>query len=75
MLANEPFAKDLRISETCVLVANNLCGKLVSLLNFLIKLDERFKFASVPFFIADFGLLSCELGNFTFNVLYRVILY
>ena len=25
---------------------------------------------SVPFFIPDFGLLSCELDNFMFKVLY-----
>ena len=25
---------------------------------------------SVPFFIPDFNLLSCELGNFAFKVLY-----
>ena len=28
IFADEPFAKDLRILETCVLVNNNLCRKL-----------------------------------------------
>ena len=42
-LADEPFAKALQIFETCVLVTNNLCRKLVSSLELPIKLDERFK--------------------------------
>ena len=54
----------------CVLVNNNLCGKLVSLLEFPIKFDERFKVGPVPILIADFNLLSCELDNFTFNLSY-----
>ena len=29
--------------------------------------DESFKVISVPFFIPDFNLLSCELDNFTLN--------
>ena len=49
ILADEPFAKGLRIFETCVSANNNLCGKLVSSLKFLIKFDERFKVTSVPF--------------------------
>ena len=35
--------------------------------------DERFKVTPVPFFTADFNLLSCKLDNFTFSVLYWVI--
>ena len=31
-------------------------------------MDERFKVTSVPFFIPDFNLLSCELKN-QFDVL------
>ena len=34
--------------------------------------DSRY---SVPFFIPDFNLLSCELDNFTFNMLYLAILH
>ena len=41
ILADEPFAKALRIFETCALVNNNLCGKLVSSLEFPIKFDKR----------------------------------
>ena len=61
----------LRIFETCVLVNNNLCGKLVSSLELSIKFYERFKVTLVLFFffIADFNLLSCELDHFTFKVL------
>ena len=79
MLADEHFAKDLQIFESCVSVDNNLCGKLVSSLELPIKFDERFKVTAVPFFIADFNLVGCELENFTFNFtishLYWVILY
>ena len=75
ILANEPFTKALQIFETCVLVNNNLCGKLVSSLEFRIKFDERFKVTSVPLLISDFNLLSCKLGNFTFNVLSWVVSY
>ena len=39
-----------------------------------ITLDEKFKATSMPFFIPDFNLLSCELDNFTFKLLYSVIL-
>ena len=65
--ADQIFAKALRSLETCVLVNNNLCRKLVSSLEFTIVLDERFKVTSVPFFIPDFNLLICELDNFPFN--------
>ena len=41
-------------------VNNNLCGKLVSSLELPFKFDEKFNVTSVPFFIADFNLLSCE---------------
>ena len=74
VLAKEPFATDLRILETCVSVNYNLYGKLFSSLKFRIKFDKRFKITSVSLFIADFNLLSCKLGNFTFKVLYRVTL-
>ena len=53
MLADELFAKVLRIFETCVSVNNILFGKLVSSSEFQIKFDERFKVSSFPFFIPD----------------------
>ena len=59
-----------KLFETCVLVSNNLCEKLVSPLELSIKFDERFKVTSVPFCIVDLNLLGCELDNFTFNLLY-----
>ena len=32
--------------------------------------DDYLKTTSVPFFIADFNLVSCEFDNFTFKLLY-----
>ena len=75
MLADEPFAKALPIFETYVSVNNYLWGTLVSSLELPINFDERFKVILVPIFKADFNLLSCELDNFTFNVLnYYIII-
>ena len=54
---------------------NDLVEKLVSSLELWIKFDERFKVTSVPFSIRDFSLLSCELDNFTFNILYILYTY
>ena len=65
--------KGLKIFETCVLVNNNLCEKSVLSFEFPVKFDERLKVTSVPFFIADFNFLSCEVDNFTFNVIYWVV--
>ena len=70
MLTDEPFPKALRFCETCALVYNNLCGKLFSSTESPTTFDERFKAALVPSFITEFNLVSCELDNFTFNVLY-----
>ena len=61
ILAEEPFAKVLRNIEICVLVNNNVCGKLFSSLESPTTFDENLKVTSVPFFIPDFNLLSCEL--------------
>ena len=70
ILADETFAKTLGSLETCVLVNNNLCGKIYSSLELPITFDERCKVTSAPFFIPNVNLLSCELNNFTFKVLY-----
>ena len=67
ILAEEPFGKALRSFQTCVLVNNNLCGKLVSLLVLPATFDEIFKATLVPFFVPDFDFISCELGRFTFK--------
>ena len=75
ILAEELFVKALRSFGTCMLVNNNLWGKLFSSLESPTILDEIFKVTSVPFFIADFNLLDWELDNLTFKVLYWVILY
>ena len=65
VLAEELFAKALWSFETCVLVSNNLCRKLFSSLELPTTFHENFKVASVPFFVPDFNLLSCEFDNFT----------
>ena len=75
ILVDDSFAKALRSLEICVLVNHSLCGKLFSSLESPTAFDERFKVTSVLFFILDFNLLSCELENFTFQVLYWVFFY
>ena len=52
-----------RTLETYVLVNNNLCRILFSSLESPAAVDESLKVTSVPFFIPDFNLLSCELDN------------
>ena len=69
ILTEELFAKALQSFETCVLLNRNLCGKLFLSLESQTKVDEISKVTSVPFFIPDFNLISCELDNFTFKVL------
>ena len=49
-------------------VNNNMCGKSTLSLELQIKFDARFKVTSIPFFILDFNLLSCELDNFTLRI-------
>ena len=65
VFAGELFPKTLRSFETCVLVNNNLRGKLYSSLASPIIFHERLKVTLVPFFIPDFNLLICELDNFS----------
>ena len=74
-LPGQLFAKTLQSLEACVLVNNNLCGKLVSSLELPIVFDERFQVMSVLFFIPNFNLLSFELGNFTLKMLHLFNLY
>ena len=70
ILAEELFEKALRSLETCMLVNNNLSGKLFSSLESPITFEEIFKVTLVPFFFPHFNLLSYELDNFAFKVLY-----
>ena len=70
ILADELFGKVLRSFETCVLVNNNFYGKLFSSLESPATFDEVLKVTSLSFLIPGFNLLSCELDNFRFNVLY-----
>ena len=59
ILAEELFTKAWQSFETCVLVNNNLCEKLVSSLESLKTFDKNFKVTPVPFFVPDFNLSSC----------------
>ena len=63
ILAGGLFQKALRIFETYVSANNNLCGKLVSSLEFPIKFYEGLEDSLVSLFIPDFNLLSCALYN------------
>ena len=65
ILADEPIAKTLRIFGTYNVLVN-LCGKLASSLELLIKFDRRFKVTLVPFLIPDFNFLKCESFSFPF---------
>ena len=58
ILADEPFAKALRIFKTYVLVNINLHKKLISSLEPPIIFDERFKVTLVPFFYCRFALIK-----------------
>ena len=42
ILADEPFAKALQILETCVSINNDLCEKLLSMLESPTTFDESF---------------------------------
>ena len=53
--------------ETCVLVNNNLRGKLYSLFESPTTFYESFKCTAIPFIISDFDLSSYELDNITFK--------
>ena len=75
ILTDELLENALRMLETCLSVNNNLWGKLVSSLESPIMLGDNLITTSVPFFIADFNLLSYEFDRFTFKRLYWAILY
>ena len=68
ILAEELFPKALRSFETFILVNNNLRAKLFASLESPSSFEEIFKVTSVLFFIPDFILLSCELGEFMFKM-------
>ena len=71
ILADEPFTTALHRFETCRSDNNNnLCRKSASSLESPITFDQKFRVTSVPAFIFDFNLFSCELDNFTFKVFF-----
>ena len=49
--------------------------KISLILDLPITYNDIFKVSSVPCIIPDFNLVSCEWHNFTFKVLYWVVLY
>ena len=63
ILADEPFVKALPSLNTCVLVNNDLCGKLFSALESPATFEVILKVTSVLFFIPDINFLRCELEN------------
>ena len=75
IIADELFEKALRILETCTLFNNNLYGILVTSWELQMAFVERFKVTSGPFFLADFIFLSCKFENFTFKVLYCIVVF
>ena len=72
ILADDLFAEALQSFETYVLVNNTIY---VEYYSHHYNHQQHFEVTSTPFFIPNFNLLSCELDNFTFKVLYWVILY
>ena len=60
ILVDKPFEKTLQSFETCVLVNNNLFGKLFSLLESQTAFDESFNVTLVPFL---FLILIYEIAN------------
>ena len=56
ILDEELFAKALRSLENCVLINNNLCGKLFPSLESPTIYDEIFKVSSVLLLVPDFNL-------------------
>ena len=68
ILADELFAKSFTKPWS---YENNLCEKLLTSLESQITFDERFKITSALCFILYSNLLSCELENFIFKLLYE----
>ena len=73
ILADKLFAKDLQRLNTCLLVRDDLCGKLALLLELPPIFDDNRKVTSVLFFAADFNLPSYEFNIFPFTLSYCVI--
>ena len=71
-LTNELFVRALLGPETCLPVTSKLCEKLILL--FPIMFDDNL-ILSVAYFVADFNLLSCQSGNFTFTLWYWIFLH
>ena len=57
IFAEELFTKALGSLETCVLINNSLCRKILSSLESPTTFEGSFKVTSAPFLIPDFNLL------------------
>ena len=75
ILADKLSVKVLRRFATYVLASNSLYEKLLSSLEILIILDDNLRATPVSYFVADFSSLSSKSDNFTFTLLYWVILH
>ena len=64
ILADEPFARALRVFETCVLINTNLSEKLVSMLKLPTTFDESFRVTSVQLLYHWFSLIKLRIRQF-----------
>ena len=73
-VAEEQLAKKkvLWSFETCVLVTNNLCEKIIVAIRITSNICWKFKSCFIPITYSWFNLLTCELDHF--KALYWVIL-
>ena len=62
-LVDEPFEKALRSYKICVIVSNNLCGKLFSSLVSPATSNESFKVTLVPFFIPELNIIKLQMSQ------------
>ena len=60
LIMGQKIYQEIRRFATCLLVNNDLCGKLVSSSELSIIFDDNLKTYFSFIFNADFSLLSCE---------------
>ena len=66
--------KALKILEACVSVNSNLYGKISLIVGIFSQFGWKIQSHFGIFFIPDLNFFSCELENFTFKVLYLVVI-
>ena len=72
LITDELLPKVLRSFEICLSLSNNLCRKLVSSLVLPIIFHDSFRVIPASIFVDDFNILSYELDNFTFTLLFTL---